>query len=642
MTHQRSLSEVIEFLNNSIKTDRSKIIIFLESSENVRSYLILKNCDKTHLFMSIATTPEVCYELDKYNEKYISIDEFFTIEKISNLGYANFTKVENLCKKIDRDLCEKFSILKEFSLKPAINNVQFIKILFDVLTIKISTVDSIIKREKPSIILTFSKKTDMALSMDIPFRYDEHLFDILLNLDGWSCKHISIKNEAKSFKNGGEISSIRLHTSLIKKIKMTSPSFYSLAYVYSHFGLMKSVEYLRNIMRNVFKRKKIVCISGYGYDWNNIISDLTTDNYKVIYVDYETRILKLEKIQDSDISKDEIKNTCILCNVDFSDIFVEKLMPILENSLEVAFVYPQQIEKIFKKYQPCALLCSIKSNFINHIPARIAQTEKIPVISWQHGAAGFFYYPILWYNEIKDSDLHLVWGPGVKNQIDREFPKKKCIILPTGSNNLQKKYKKNDRKKKFKILYVTTNYFLTTLYIGYSHKLQDNSFWITQKKIIDVLGSCQQDIVFKLHPGTFQHRHFYEYIKERGFNKITIMKNERSFSSLLQNSEIIIIDYPSTTLLQAIASKKTVFVLLKHISMTDDAKKLLMKRAYCSENLEEFVDLINCYFKGIQLQQNPDRENIEFLEEYGISRRDGSVAKRVIDALNSECQKKRL
>jgi len=369
-----------------------------------------------------------------------------------------------------------------------------------------------------------------------------------------------------------------------------------------------------------------------------ILNDLAANNYTIFYTQNNGTATE-GRNKNISIPAEIIKNACTLRTIDFSGIFLTRLVPVLEKSLDEADKYPPSVEKQLKLYPPCAVLCSTKSNFTDHITAHIARKKGIPVISWQHGAAGFFRYPIMKYVEIDDSTVHLVWGDGVKDEIGKEYPGIPCKIVSVGSFSLSNEAGHCNDQKTGIILYATTNYFHNSLYVGYDHRIQDIEFWETQKGIITLLGSVSSDVVVKLHPGFSQCSQISEFIRDKRFSRISLVKDDPSFPSLVHNSEIIVIDFPSTTLLQAIASKKTVFVLLKYLTLTDSAEQFLKKRAYCSKDPGEFMDMIEAYLSGTTLEQKPDINNTEFLERYGISSETGKVSGRVIAVLNEYCNK---
>ncbi|MHC1630599.1 MAG: hypothetical protein ACXQTG_06605, partial [Methanoculleaceae archaeon] len=54
----------------------------------------------------------------------------------------------------------------------------------------------------------------------------------------------------------------------------------------------------------------------------------------------------------------------------------------------------------------------------------------------------------------------------------------------------------------------------------------------------------------------------------------------------------------------------------------------------------ELVDMIRRYFRGEPLDQHPDINNTEFLEQYGLFKCDGKVCERAIEILDGVPLKK--
>jgi hypothetical protein len=90
---------------------------------------------------------------------------------------------------------------------------------------------------------------------------------------------------------------------------------------------------------------------------------------------------------------------------------------------------------------------------------------------------------------------------------------------------------------------------------------------------------------FKLHLGQYQEKHLREYLVVKGYSNITVFKNERAFTDLVLHAQAVILDVQNTTLLQAVAEKKSVFLLTRHSHLTESAMSFLAKRVYVAENL---------------------------------------------------------
>ena len=126
----------------------------------------------------------------------------------------------------------------------------------------------------------------------------------------------------------------------------------------------------------------------------------------------------------------------------------------------------------------------------------------------------------------------------------------------------------------------------------------------------------------------------------RGYGNIEVAHGSaRAFTGYLDDAGIVLIDFPSTTLLQAIAAGKTVFVLTRQVPLLPEALALLRKRVYCSPDIGEFTSLVQGYLDGKTLEQDPDPSNTEFLERYGVGELDGGITGRVLGVLD-ELQKR--
>jgi hypothetical protein len=240
------------------------------------------------------------------------------------------------------------------------------------------------------------------------------------------------------------------------------------------------------------------------------------------------------------------------------------------------------------------------------------------------------------YTEFMNSDIVLLWGTGVKETMEGDplntFPARavaagSCEIgalalgkRPPGGNG--------------PVLYVTTGYYANRLYVSYEDPYPDNLLWETQKAIIDALGN-RCDSILKLNPGTPSVGHFHEFIAARGYGRIRVIQGERPLPELLAEAGTVIIDFPHTSLLQAIAMGKTILVLTRHTGLSEEAMVLLRKRAYCAGDLREFTGMIQAHLEGKPLSGNPDPGNTEFLERYGVHQLDGGVAGRAVGVIDS-------
>jgi hypothetical protein len=188
---------------------------------------------------------------------------------------------------------------------------------------------------------------------------------------------------------------------------------------------------------------------------------------------------------------------------------------------------------------------------------------------------------------------------------------------------------------KYGVLYATTNYYRENLYVSGEPLFSDTDLWTTQQEILKVLGRSGTTVAFKPHPRDCNEKHFKKFLEDKKIENITIIK-DMAFPELVACAGLVVIDTPTTTLLQAIATRKPVFVLTRHLHLNEDADKLLRKRVYCCESRDKFLFLLGRYLITGPLPDEPDVENREFLEWYGVYRDDGKVAERVLSVFQTE------
>jgi hypothetical protein len=102
----------------------------------------------------------------------------------------------------------------------------------------------------------------------------------------------------------------------------------------------------------------------------------------------------------------------------------------------------------------------------------------------------------------------------------------------------------------------------------------------------------------------------------------------------LNKANIFLLDFPSTALLQVLATDRPVIVLVdkRFLRMDKQALALLRRRALVGETVEEFIQLARGFLTRGDLSPLTE-PNDDFLKAYGTFRQDGKSAQRAIAAL---------
>jgi hypothetical protein len=583
----------------------------------------------------VATSPGVCWELEKHEVPYRSLEDYCSPEELYQIGRENFRTVDRICALLDESLSQQLDTLQGV-LKPATDNHQFIKFLYDALSIRIHLLRRLVTKERASQVITMGQPGGLGLHDYYgPLTEEENIFPALLDLRGWPCRHVRIDRPAddgtsegfsRPAKNPGRVGRFLRTRSLVID-SYTTAKIHGMAAAAGIMGLS---------LRNLFHRRKYLYIATYSHNWYAMIPHFYRKGYSTVHLKTFNQTLQ-EAGRSLDITLPlSLREFCTCGPVDFTQLFMEYLLHLFQVYRECAPSLARTIDDLFRSKPPEALLFGARPSFLEQIPAHIAQKRGIPVITWQHGGAGYFDQPIQLYDELMNSDFHFAWGPSTRDQMARDdlnrFP---CRICAVGSMECESIHRSSPSyTRREYALYVTSMYNLSRFIVAYRYPPRDNHLWAVQKQILQCLARHCTPTIFKMHPTSGQEGHILEYLKDPAFRTIAVIKGERRFADLIPDADFIVIDGPSTVLIQGAATTKPLFVLLSFIRLTDEAEELLRKRAFCYRTLDEILAALANHLEGRDMDQHPDVNNTEFLEQYGICSTTEPVGTRALAALD--------
>jgi hypothetical protein len=305
----------------------------------------------------------------------------------------------------------------------------------------------------------------------------------------------------------------------------------------------------------------------------------------------------------------------------------------------------EKIKRIKKKYNICGVMRSSAPNAMAHTVNQLARNLKIPVFTWQHGHVGFNKIIDQFgdYFNLMTSDYTFVFGKGSQKAHEtssQSFPSKIHITGSASIDSLKGSIKTNRSNKpssKTRVLYATTNYYQNHWYFGMLPGLSDRHLYLDQKTIYQALLRLQKrfnlELTIKLYPSD----EFLEPPWARDANfcgpQVKFVKGEKSFTELLLCHDIVILDSPSTTLLQALSTTLPVFILMRYWRYPPPMMRSLSRRIVCKEDAEELISDL----EKLLIDQNypVDLLNVDFLKEFGTHTDDGQSAQRTMHYMNT-------
>ena len=141
-------------------------------------------------------------------------------------------------------------------------------------------------------------------------------------------------------------------------------------------------------------------------------------------------------------------------------------------------------------------------------------------------------------------------------------------------------------------------------------------------------------LVYKAIVGTHNGNLLPQIVRQRLSDAI-IVENIR-VTDLVWAVDSIIVDHPSTALLEVLMTNKPLLVYAdKHsLRMFDEAKALLRKRATLVETTEEFVAQVEVFLKDGKFAELSEPDDA-FLSAYGTHLSDGLSAMRAANAIET-------
>ena len=387
--------------------------------------------------------------------------------------------------------------------------------------------------------------------------------------------------------------------------------------------IIDTVEYLRfKAISNPFDSKVVVNANGYDFPFvsSKIFADLGynkvslaqlcfgekkyhPDRKRVENITEELKLHVLSKMDDmvlpSNISHKLIRFVLLL----FVDYFVKQLDMFL-------FAIQKKSFNFSKATIICPPVVDLKD--IYYVRALCYRGAKI--IGWQHGGNyGYMELPIFLLHDIVNCDMFLGYGKSVSDYAknnDHSVLDKEYInfakVLTVGSYRIpiDSKYKRirAEALTKLQVLYVCRDYQVSHINLANGFVITPMLYYEIQKRIISALLTITNlDVTLRQHPGNRvgNIEALSSWIEMEDKGDITV-SGRCKFSDSIENVDLVIFDFPSTTFLEVLSSKIPVVVYQEQ-----DTYKLF--NAYFKEidslvtvvtNIDELVLTVEKFKKG--------------------------------------------
>jgi len=578
----------------------------------------------------------------------------------------NFYKTEKLLAAIDEQIRLKVpgpDYPQKTSLTPAGNDRFQIKMFIDILWSAVHILKTVIREESPDAIRIYTWDRNFGdPERRASWEAAESVYATVLSFPGWG---IPVEIRRSFEDNNREVDLLPASSDGIVKKNLTALKKTGIRLIYSNrlldsiivgtrVGAAAALAVLWHSFARFKKRPVLVYGTGYpgSYNWDDALTDLyhagTIPVFRITDAEILSRLKDRERYiryaDDVCKSLEELRAISSMWGIDACEFLKNRIARSVGLSITESLSAYTLCRQMIDKHKIRCLLISVRSSPPGNAVIQAAHDAGIPVVGWQHGAAGYCYHPMMAYIEYLGTDYHLVFGKGVAENYQKTLLRMgtagSTIFLPAGSSSLDLLQKsvhaRQNGNDKRSILYITTIYTNNRYYYSdrLNHSAFDETLWDIRKNILN-LARFHEDLSFiiKLHPSETGLPALRQFLSDSGIRNVTVILNEKTIPDLIEESEIILFDLNSTGLLQALCTKKPVFVFTGLDNHDEDAISLLKRRAYVFPKRDQFIDAVDKYLTGTPLPVCPDCTNTDFLSMYGTFLNDGRSGERAAEIL---------
>lgn len=251
----------------------------------------------------------------------------------------------------------------------------------------------------------------------------------------------------------------------------------------------------------------------------------------------------------------------------------------------------------------------------------------IPACSVQHGGMGFYTNPIVEYGDHCGVRYALTYGPGSVEFFRKEFSGQHGRAEPVAIGNpiLETLYRKFRRRKsagegeRKRVLYIPTHLVPDFYYHGL---VSYPPLWYSrlQRNIVRVAGDFP-DVRFYIKPYPVEpiENPLRTFIRDQGITNARFLPAYIDMAEFLGKADLLLIDYPSTSLLKMLCTRKPMIVYFhpEYLRFSPEALELLGRRAQVCRTEEELETKLREWYARPSWPEIADPDD-SFLMAFGI------------------------
>ena len=548
--------------------------------------------------------------------------------------------VKDLCEQLDERLVAEDSELRRYGIRPFRFSIFPLTILFDSVRSRVFQLKRILDTHPDHLPTIHAGRPHPPGRWGLAVSNRENLWGRVAALDGFG-RPIALLPEV-GFSGGRDASvwlglarwararlegRVTLHT-IVRSLRSRD-----------HAGLWSAVQ---------LKRSSVLLIDPPG-EWSRVLPRLRPQGLRPLWVTQSYFAAPGAPLAEGGVEPSISalgESHLILERVAYAPLVEQRLSALWRQAGHEFRVARKRFQRLAHRTRATAVLRGSSNWLTAHSVNQVAAAMDIPVVTWQHGMVtdNHGISQLRDYCDVMTTDLLLAYGSGSADGYAR-FGSDRATVVPVGSPVLDAlrvgRRRHRSRSDPRRILYATTNYYQNDWYLGFQPGISDRLLYTDQlvilRNLVQISKAHDVEVTAKLHPHPeYQEPPWALNAQRKGLG---VVRGERSFVELLNWADLVVLDLPSTTLLQTLAAACPTFVLMRYWRLGKDAEDLLRGSAVHAATVDQLMFSLRRYLENGTYPGDPT--DTAWLREWGTQLDDGASVERATAALGSMLSRER-
>ncbi|MDA0748809.1 MAG: hypothetical protein O2954_20010, partial [bacterium] len=525
-------------------------------------------------FQIISLSPLVEVALEQQGRTFIRPEDYLDESALLQEGLVNYERVETLCGALDTIFADRIPAVKGEGLQPARWHYFWLKKVYDAFFLRAYQVHRVLISETPGEVIYFNRSCAnltrewIGLTESLYAPVLEYLLSAL-KIPGRQLGSVFEECRPSYSLQKKTLSRLwQMPRRAVQRFTTRAQNLLRYALPFPVQGRVLCLDFESNLpfIQPELERLGLeVWVWSEGSTFYRVGALRTSTAEMDVQLSKDLQISVWAAIEASQL----VRDACFVDGLDLWTVMASRFRRLVDYGLPEVLANYASARNILDRIQPDAVLMSVASLPREKTICHVARCMGVPSFVSRHGEAGMHRSPMATYQDIDSVDWALCWGRWEAEWTRRHSRRRTRPIVvgapvveagakSVSSRNAVRRQTGYSGSRRI-ALYVPTLSGGNNWYASYMPA--DNNYYRHCQKVVKaILGLDQWRVVIKEHPGVSNSalEMWCESVDDDG--RVSVMRRP-GFSELIHFSDIVILDLPSTTLVQALTGGARIYVV---------------------------------------------------------------------------------